>query len=131
MIPKSLGKLKLSGLIALVVYYLMLLPVVISALNALQLDAITAPASAMLAKITNMVPSIFGAVLVVGIAWVVGRLLAGIVSNVLAGVGFNNVLVKLGLSKQGREGELSPSALAGKLVLIVVLLFAGIEAGKK
>jgi hypothetical protein len=127
-LAKSLGKLKLSGLIALVVYYLMLLPVVISALNALQLDAITGPASAMLAKITNMVPSIFGAVLVVGIAWVVGRLLAGIVSNVLAGVGFNNVLVKLGLSKQGREGEHSPSALAGKLVLIVVLLFASIEA---
>jgi len=127
-LAKSLGKLKLSGLIALVVYYLMLLPVVISALNALQLDAITAPASAMLAKITNMVPSIFGAVLVVGIAWVVGRLLAGIVSNVLAGVGFNNVLVKLGLSKHGREGEYSPSALAGKLVLIIVLLFASIEA---
>jgi hypothetical protein len=127
-LAKSLGKLKLSGLIALVVYYLILLPVVISALNALQLDAITAPASAMLAKITNMLPSIFGAVLVVGIAFVVGRLLAGIVSNVLAGVGFNNVLVKLGLSKQGREGEHSPSALAGKLVLIVVLLFAGIEA---
>jgi hypothetical protein len=118
-LAKSLGKLKLSGLIALVVYYLMLLPVVISALNALQLDAITAPASAMLGKITNMLPSIFGAVLVVGIAWVVGRLLAGIVSN---------VLVRLGLSKQGREGEHSPSALAGKLVLIVVLLFAGIEA---
>ena len=127
-LAKSLGKLKLSGLIALVVYYLMLLPVVISALDALQLNAITAPASAMLAKITNMLPSLFGAVLVVGIAWVVGRLLAGIVSNVLAGVGFNNVLVKLGLSKQGREGEYSPSALAGKLVLIVVLLFASIEA---
>jgi hypothetical protein len=127
-LAKSLGKLKLSGLIALVVYYLILLPVVISALNALQLDAITAPASAMLAKITNMLPSIFGAMLVVGIAWVVGRLLAGIVSNVLAGVGFNNVLVKLGLSKQGREGDHSPSALAGKLVFIVVLLFAGIEA---
>ena len=82
----------------------------------------------MLGKITNMLPSLFGAVLVVGIAWVVGRLLAGIVSNVLAGVGFNNVLVKLGLSKHGREGEYSPSALAGNLVLIVVLLFAGIEA---
>ncbi len=127
-LAKSLGQLKLSGLIALIVYYLILLPVVISALNALQLDAITAPASAMLAKITNMLPSIFGAVLVVGIAFVVGRLLAGIVSNVLAGVGFNQVLVKLGLSKHAAEGERSASALAGRFVLIVVLLFAAIEA---
>jgi hypothetical protein len=115
-------------LIALIVYYLILLPVVISALNALQLDAITAPASAMLAKITNMLPALFGAVLLVGIAFVVGRLLAGIVSNVLAGVGFNHVLVKLGLSKRAAEGERSASALAGRLVLIVVLLFASIEA---
>jgi hypothetical protein len=127
-LAKSLGTLKLSGLIALVIYYLILLPVVIAALNALQLDAITAPASAMLAKITNMLPAIFGAVLVVGIAFVVGRLLAGIVSNVLAGVGFNHVLVKLGLSKHAAEGERSASALAGRLVLIVVLLFAAIEA---
>jgi hypothetical protein len=127
-LAKSLGQLKLSGLIALIVYYLILLPVVISALNALQLDAITAPASAMLAKITNMLPALFGAVLLVGIAFVVGRLLAGIVSNVLAGVGFNHVLVKLGLSKRAAEGERSASALAGRLVLIVVLLFASIEA---
>ena len=127
-LAKSLGRIKLSGLIALVIYYLMLLPVVISALDALQLNAITAPASAMLAKITNMLPAIFGAVLVMGIAWVVGRLVAGIVSNVLAGVGFNNVLVKLGLSKQAKEGNYSTSAMAGKLALIVVLLFASIEA---
>jgi hypothetical protein len=127
-LAQSLGKLKLSGLIALVVYYLMLLPVVISALNALELEAITAPASNMLAKITNMLPSIFGALLVMGIAFVVGRLLAGIASNVLAGLGFNNVLVKLGLSKHAREGDRSPSVMAGKLVLILVLLFASIEA---
>lgn len=127
-LAKGLGKLKLSGLIALVVFYLVLLPVVIAALDALQLNAITAPASAMLAKITAILPALFGAVLVVGIAWIVGRLLAGIVSNLLAGVGFNNVLVRLGLSKHAREDGHSPSAQAGHLVLIVVLLFAGIEA---
>jgi hypothetical protein len=127
-LAKSLGKLKLSGLIALIVYYLILLPVVIAALNALALDAITKPASDMLAKITNMLPAIFGAALVVTIAIVVGRLLAGIVSNVLAGVRFNNVLVKLGLSQHARDDERSPSAMVGKLVLIVVLLLAGIEA---
>jgi hypothetical protein len=127
-LAKSLGKLKLSGLIALVIYYLILLPVVIAALNALQLDAITKPASDMLARIMDMLPAIFGAVLVMFIAFVVGRLVAGIVSNVLAGAGFNGVLVKLGLSKQAKEGDYSTSAMAGKLALIIVLVLASIEA---
>jgi hypothetical protein len=127
-LSKSLGKLKLSGLIALIVYYLVLLPVVIAALNALQLDAITKPASDMLARIMGMLPAIFGALLVMAIAFVVGRLVAGIVSNVLAGAGFNSMLVKLGLSKQAKEGDHSTSAMAGKLAFIVVLVFASIEA---
>jgi hypothetical protein len=127
-LAKSLGKLKLSGLIALIVYYLILVPVAIAALNALQLDAITKPASDMLARIMDMLPAIFGAALVMFIAYVVGRLVAGIVSNVLAGAGFNSVLVKLGLSKQAKEGDHSTSAMAGKLAFIIVLVLASIEA---
>jgi Conserved TM helix len=127
-LAKSLGKLKLSGLIALIIYYLILLPVVIAALNALQLDAITRPASDMLARITDMLPAIFGAVLVMAIAYVVGRLVAGIINNVLTGAGFNSILVKLGLSRSVKEGDYSPSAMAGKLALIVVLVLASIEA---
>jgi hypothetical protein len=82
----------------------------------------------MLARIMDMLPAIFGAVLVMFIAFVVGRLVAGIVSNVLAGAGFNGVLVKLGLSKQAKEGDYSTSAMAGKLALIIVLVLASIEA---
>ena len=48
-----LGKKSLSGLLGLVVYALVLIPVLISALNALKLEAITQPASAMLDQILS------------------------------------------------------------------------------
>ncbi|WP_313953048.1 mechanosensitive ion channel family protein [Accumulibacter sp.] len=93
---------------------MILVPVIVSALGALQLDAITRPATDMLAKVMEMLPAIFSAGLLL-LAVVIGRIVAGLLSNVLAAVGFDDLPVKLGLAKTAAEGERSPSALAGKL----------------
>ena len=111
-VAASLGKQKLSGVLGLVVYFIILVPVLISALSALQLEAITQPASDMLGKILGALPNIVGASLILLIAMLVGKVVSGIITNLLAGVGFNNVLVKLGLTAtpaQGRQ-RLRPSS---------------------
>ena len=72
----SLGKQKLSGVLGLVVYFVILVPVLISALGALQLDAITKPASDMLAKIMDTLPNIVGALVVVLLAVVIGKVIS-------------------------------------------------------
>jgi hypothetical protein len=118
----SLGKQKLSALLGLVVYFLILIPVLISALSALQLDAITRPATEMLGKILGVLPNLFGAAIVILIAVVVGKVLSGLVTNILAGIGFNNVLVKLGLAREPVVGKQSPASIVGLLVMIFVLL---------
>jgi hypothetical protein len=127
-VAAALGKQKLSGLIGLVIYILILVPVLIAALDALQLDAITQPASDMLNTIFGALPALFGAFLVLAIAYVVGRVVAGLITNLLAGVGFNAILVRLGLGKEPAEGERTPSEIVGYLVLVAIMLFAGIEA---
>jgi Mechanosensitive ion channel, conserved TM helix len=81
----SLGKQKLSGVLGLVVYFVILVPVLISALGALQLDAITKPASDMLGKIMGALPNIMSAAIVLLFAGVIGKVLSGIVSNLRAG----------------------------------------------
>jgi len=123
-----LGKQRLSGLLGLVVYVLILIPVLIAALNALALEAITQPASNMLNTILGAFPDIFAASLVVIIAYVVGRVLAGLIANLLAGVGFNTILARLGLGQEPAEGERTPSEIVGYLVLVAIMLFATIEA---
>jgi hypothetical protein len=59
----------------------------------------------------------------------VGRLVAGLITNLLAGAGFNNVLVRLGLAKDATsESERSPAGVVGTLILVAIMLFASIEA---
>lgn len=127
-LTEALGKQGLSGLIGFIVYVFILLPIIIAALNALAVDAITKPASEMLNTILAAIPDIFAAALVLIIAYVVGRLVTTLITNLLAGVGFNSLLVWLGISQKPAEGVQSPSAVVGYLMLVVIMFFAVIEA---
>jgi hypothetical protein len=129
-VATALGAKKLSGLLGLLVYILILIPVLISSLGALQLESITRPASQMLGKVMGSIPTIFAAGLLLTFAYIAGRLVSSLISNVLDGIGFNNVLTGLGLAKVGEKpgSERSPSALVGYLVLVAVMLFASVEA---
>jgi hypothetical protein len=118
----------LSGIVGTVVYALVLIPAIIAALNALQIAAISDPATDMLTALLAAVPAIFGAAVVLGIAYFVGRLVADLVSNVLTGIGFNKILSWLGLGKEPVEGERTPSEVVGYLVLVAIMLFSTIEA---
>ncbi|HOW67196.1 MAG TPA: mechanosensitive ion channel [Candidatus Paceibacterota bacterium] len=126
----ALGKRRLSEVVGLALYFLILLPILVSGLNALQLDAVTRPASDMLGKILLLLPSLFGASLILLIAWVVGSVVAGLATNLLAGLGFNNILVTLGLSRQPASGRHLPAEIAGLLIKIAILMFASIEAAR-
>jgi hypothetical protein len=114
--------------LGLVVYVLILIPVLIAALNALALEAITQPATNMLDTILGALPAVFAAGLVVAIAYVVGRVVAGLIANLLSGAGFDAVLTRMGLGKEPAEGERTPSEIVGYLVLVAIMLFASIEA---
>jgi hypothetical protein len=127
-LEKALGEQKLSGLLGLVLYVLILIPVLIAALNTLQLDAITHPASEMLNTILTALPLIFAAALVLAIAFFVGRVVSGLAANLLAGVGFDSVLVRLGIGGEPEEDQRTPSEIVGYLVLVAIMLFATIEA---
>jgi hypothetical protein len=129
-LDRVLGKQRLSGLVGLIVYVLVLVPVLIAALNALALDAITQPASNMLNMILTALPGIFAAALLLAIAYVVGRLVAGLITNVLTGVGFDTILARLGIGREFAEGQRTPSEIAGYLVLVAVMLLAAIEASR-
>jgi hypothetical protein len=123
-----LGKQKLSGFLGFIVFILVLVPVLVASLNALKLDAIMQPASKMLEMIMTAIPDIFVASIIILVSYAIGRVLAGLVSNVLAGIGFNTLLARLGLGKEVAEGKLTPANIVGYLVLIGIMLFATIEA---
>jgi len=126
----ALGEQKLSGLVGLIVYIFILIPIAIAALNTLQLESITAPASNMLDMILATLPRLFAAVVLLGIAYAVGKMVSGLVSSLLEGIGFNSVLARLGLGQESPEGKWTPSAIVGSLVLLAILFFASLEASR-
>lgn len=126
-ISGALGKQNLSGVIGTIVYALILLPILIAGLQALKLDAITLPATAMLGKILSGLPNFFAATVTVGIAFVIGKIVAGVVANILSGIGFDAIPEKLGLTTKS-ENSLKASELVGTIVLVSTLVFATIEA---
>ncbi|RMH03720.1 MAG: hypothetical protein D6704_12240 [Nitrospirae bacterium] len=128
-LDRVLGEHRLSNVIGLLLYVLILIPVLIGALNALHLDAITAPASTMLETMLGIIPNVVGAGLILFIAYIIGRVVSRLVSNLLDGLGFDAVFVRLGLAKEQSVGlPTSPSSIVGTLLLVAVILFASIEA---
>jgi hypothetical protein len=122
------GERRLSNVVGLLVYALILIPATVAALDALRIEAISRPATSMLNQILAAVPLLFGAALVLGIAFMVGRVVAGLVTGVLAGVGFDDLFGKLGLRVEGDRTRNSPSQIAGYLTIVAIMLVAAIEA---
>jgi hypothetical protein len=121
------GKLSLSRLVALVTYFLVLVPVLIAALDALEIEAISGPATDMLGTVMASVPNIFGALIILGVAWFIAGFLASVASTLLASAGFDGLPERLGVWRT--EGAaLPPSQFAGKLIVFFVMLFAVVEA---
>lgn len=139
----------LSSLIGTIVYVLILIPFGIAALDALNIPAVTEPARAMLALILSAIPLIFTAGLVLAIAYVVGKLIADLVTNLLTSIGFNNLYYWLGLQRRPYsqpttppvtepdvgypleqptllqpDRTKSPSEIAGIIVLVGIMLVA-------
>jgi hypothetical protein len=127
-LTKYMGKMTLSALIGMIVFILIMIPIIIAALEALGLTALTAPLVAMLTAVMVMIPVLIMAVLVIIVAYFVGRVVGDFVAQFLAGLGFDNILVQLGLSKTGPAGKRTPSQVVGWLVMIGIILAAALSA---
>jgi small-conductance mechanosensitive channel len=122
-----MGSQTLSGVLGLIVFYLIIIPTFVAALNALGIQALTLPAANMLNIALGAIPNIIAAAVLLAIAYVVARLVAGLITNVLTALGFNGILVPLGLGEVPREGERTPSEIVGYLALVLIMFFAAIE----
>ena len=79
-------------------------------------------------KIFAAVPNIIAALLVLGVFYFVGRLLAKLVTSALTRIHFDELPVKLGLAKEPPTGAGSASNVVGYIVMVFIMLFAIIMA---
>ncbi len=124
------GTMSLSHLVGLVVYILILVPALIAALQALNIDVITVPATQMLNSMMSAIPNIFAAAIILTVAFLVSRLISNLLTSLLGGMGLDNLPVKVGL-QQVFQGTVTPSQMVGKIVVFFIMLFAVVEAANR
>lgn len=114
-----------SALVGTIAYTVILLLVIVQSLDALRIEAVSAPAKQMVEIIFTAVPGVLSAVLVIGISYFIGRMLSGLVSDLLTSAGFNQLITNIGMPI---GGNLTASQRVGQLVLLAVILFAVLGA---
>lgn len=119
------GEQSLSRLLGTITYAIVMIIILIAALDALNIAAISVPAIAMLTTVLNAIPSFIGAVLVLVIAYFIARLVTGLVVDILTGIGFDRWPASLGINYTGTR---TPSKLVGYLVLVGIMLVAAVAA---
>lgn len=128
---------RLSRLAGTLVFILVFVPTLISALDSAGIDAISRPASAMLGEFLEAVPRIVAAGAILLLTFYVGRFVARFLTQLLANAGFDTLPAKLGLRPADIEAvagddddhqPIRPSMLVGRLALFFAMLFASAEA---
>ncbi len=122
----AMGQQTPSKLIGLLLYVLILIPVIVGALDALGIDAVTEPAQNALNTIVGTLPALAAAAGILLIAYLVARVVIGFVAGLLAGAGTDRLWGKIGLDQPAHGPSLSRAiALAAGAVIMVL---ASIEA---
>jgi len=114
----------LSEILGMIVYVIILIPIVISALNVLNIESIAQPATDMLSSIFTFIPVLFSAFLIVAFAYFIGKMVGELATSLLGRLGFNRVLPLVGIKTE----RLDISRLAGQLIMILIVLVAAMEA---
>ena len=106
---RTAGSQSLSSIIGTVVFVLILIPGIISALEQLQIEAISAPATEMLNQVLDFIPKLFAAGVVLAFFYFAAQFVSEFVTNILTNIGFNNLLDWLGVSSNEPGTSTTPS----------------------
>jgi Conserved TM helix len=107
-----------------------IIPVAIAGLEALQIKSISDPAVAVLGQILNTLPKLILASAILGISFVISKWVVGLIEQTLPTLGFDNSIKQLGLFPDAAEGTYPATKAAGWIASTAIMLFAAIEAAK-
>lgn len=118
------GNSAISKTIGTIVYILIIIPVAIAALEALNIATVSGPASDMLRLILNAIPRVLGAAILLGLGYVISRFVAQMLKEVLPGLGVDRSIASSEILPAGTEA----SSIIARVVQIAIILFFAIAA---
>ena len=125
-VSKLFGNGGIAAMAGVVSYVLVAIPVVISSLSALKIDALSESVNGFFNKLLNAAGDIIGAALLIFAAILAGGFVSALVSQFLAAIGFDRLMENV-LRKRTEE-SVAPSAVVGKITFIAILVLASLSA---
>lgn len=119
------NKNALASVLANIVYFLVIVPIVLVALDVLNIDTIARPVSDVLNTILNAIPNILVAVVLLVVGVVIAKFVGDMTRDLLRGTGFNNYSAYL--NKAGNT-TIDLAKLTGQIVAGLIGLFFLVEA---
>lgn len=116
----------ISRSIGIIVFFLIMIPVTTAALDSLGIAAISVPATEMLNAILLAIPNVIGALALIAIGYMVGRLAKSAVEQILPSMGFDRAVAAMGFTPE----TTTPTRTAGMIVMIAIMLFSAIKAAE-
>lgn len=111
------------------VFAIIIITALIVAFEALGIEAISQPATAMLNQIMYAIPQIIAAGLILIVAYVVSRFVGRLVAELVSGAGVDEIPMKLDV--QRFLGKTRVSDIIGYLIVFFTMLFAVSEAADR
>ncbi|VAV88551.1 FIG00637312: hypothetical protein [hydrothermal vent metagenome] len=118
------GNTTISNTIGTIVYVLVVIPIAILALDALQLESVSAPASDMLRMILAAIPNIIGAAIILGIGYLISKFVVQIVKEILPGLGVDQSVAAMDILPE----KTSLTSIVARVIQIAIMLFFAIAA---
>ncbi len=116
---------KLSNTLAYIVYVLILIPVIIAALQMLNIQAISAPAIKMLDTVFAFIPNILAALVIITVGCMVAKFAANIVESMIASAGLD---AKLASHLEEKNKNFVLSKVVGTCVYVIMVIFFVVES---
>jgi len=125
---KEMTKVSLASTLADAVYYLIWLLFLPQIIDALRMEGLS-PVKQMVGQILGFLPSLFGALIIFALFYVVARIVQRLATSLLSSIGFDSLPEWLGVGG-ARSGAGSASAIAGYVILAVLLFLGAVQAFK-
>jgi len=123
------GDFDFTKLVKQLVFLIVFIPILVAAIDALNIEAISGPAKMMLGELMGAIPNIIAAVLIMGIFYIGGKYVSQILGQLLNNLGVNDIPKKLKMNNL--MGKQTLSHVVATLVFFFIVFTGLITAVEK
>lgn len=117
----------LSTILSNIVFFVILVPIITIALEALNIQMISQPIVSVLDSVLGMIPNLFVAIVLIIVGYYLARFVSGLLIGLLNRTGINSIYRYLGF-QSADTARFNLSDILGQIVKVIIIVFFTVEA---